>query len=418
MRSANQNSSFDECEKGEAKPDTIALGSSFYQLSIPSSDEDLNADGDLDYTGGGPLTIRGDSTIDAVADDRVLESVTGTRALKLQRLTLVGGDVSGLDGTSNANGGALKVIGGNLRLTRALVVEGRARVGGGLYFASGSLVIDRTTFSYNDAIQGAGIHTLGDGTARISRSIFHNNDAVDGAARGGAISSGLEPTTITDSTIRDNTTSSDGGGSSLGAGVLALGGGLVIRRTLIANNHAEEEDGSVGAGGGGVFGFDKNKIVNSTFYDNSSADEGGGLSGEAQLAHVTFLSNEAVDTGDHIYGASDGVTVRNSLLPGASIAVDLCGGLVQSGGFSAATYDDASCGFLDSDAFGDVALANGEPANNGGRTLTVGIQGSSIAKDLVPNRKCKVAGGEDQRGFERPAGKRCDAGAFERGAKP
>ena len=40
--------------------------------------------------------------------------------------------------------------------------------------------------------------------------------------------------------------------------------------------------------------------------------------------------------------------------------------------------------------------------------------------DLIPKSACKPAKREDQRGYKRPAGKgkRCDAGAYERKAKP
>ena len=55
------------------------------------------------------------------------------------------------------------------------------------------------------------------------------------------------------------------------------------------------------------------------------------------------------------------------------------------------------------------------PFDNGGPTPTISISESSVAKDLVPVGKCKIADGEDQRGRERPNGPRCDAGSFEKG---
>ena len=48
----------------------------------------------------------------------------------------------------------------------------------------------------------------------------------------------------------------------------------------------------------------------------------------------------------------------------------------------------------------------------------MGIEKTSPARNLIPKRRCKVAEGEDQRAFERPEGRKCDAGAFERGASP
>jgi hypothetical protein len=70
--------------------------------------------------------------------------------------------------------------------------------------------------------------------------------------------------------------------------------------------------------------------------------------------------------------------------------------------------------------FGDIdaGFKDAAPDDNGGRTFTLDIAADSQAKDLVPVRKCGASGGEDQRGFRRPKGPRCDAGALERGAKP
>ena len=48
---------------------------------------------------------------------------------------------------------------------------------------------------------------------------------------------------------------------------------------------------------------------------------------------------------------------------------------------------------------------------NGGFTNTIDLTAESEAVNLIPERKCKPAKGEDQRGFKRPKGKRCDAGA-------
>ncbi|MDQ3759593.1 MAG: hypothetical protein M3331_06605, partial [Actinomycetota bacterium] len=67
---------------------------------------------------------------------------------------------------------------------------------------------------------------------------------------------------------------------------------------------------------------------------------------------------------------------------------------------------------------GNTGLAAAGLRDNGGPTETIGLKRSSPAVDLVPKPRCKIADGRDQRGFKRPAGKKCDAGAFERRAKP
>ena len=81
MISANKNISRDSCEKGEASRDTIRLRtddfSSPFLLSGGGTKEDESKLGDLDYTGGGPLTIQGkgeDKTLinATISDNRVL----------------------------------------------------------------------------------------------------------------------------------------------------------------------------------------------------------------------------------------------------------------------------------------------------------------------------------------------------------
>ncbi|MDQ3729583.1 MAG: CSLREA domain-containing protein [Actinomycetota bacterium] len=427
MQSANDNVSADECAKGRgAERDTIKLQPAEYDLTGPSSDEDENADGDLDYTGGGALTIRGakggGSVIDSETDDRVIHAVENASALKLERLMLERGDASTLD---RDDGGNVYVGEGALTLSRARISGGTAGSGGGVFFASDErLRIDRSQLFGNEAISGGALNTLGTGRSTVSRSYFSENGARAGASRGGAITYSGDSLKVSDTFFLDNVASSTPGGSALGGAI--YGSNLDIRRSLFWGNETQESGENVIAAGGAIDSNGGTRIANTTFYDNASADAGGALVAEGALSHVTFLANSAEDGGDHVapvpnVGAGP-LVVRNSIFPGAAIAVDLCDsdGTVVSKGFSVATYDDPDCGFLDSDltGVGNPGLEPGAPFPHGGRTWTIPITKSSPAKDLVPKRKCRSAGGTDQRGFERPAGPRCDAGAFERGAKP
>jgi hypothetical protein len=63
---------------------------------------------------------------------------------------------------------------------------------------------------------------------------------------------------------------------------------------------------------------------------------------------------------------------------------------------------------------GSIGLVPGGPVNNGGATPTIALVSSSPAIDLVPAAQCGPAEGQDQRGFFRPSGAGCDAGAYER----
>ena len=430
VQAANTNDPVSGCTSGQggSKLDTIMLIEEDYELTIPSTNENENADGDLDYTGGGKLKIVGQGAdqmqIRAPGiDDRAIEADgdAGATSLTLDRLGISNGDVSSFDG----NGGNVYAEDVTLKLLRTEIISGEARgdalsfgSGGGVYVVSDRpFVVSRSRFIGNDGRFGGAFSAAGAGDTTIERSEFLINEAATGAARGGAIST-TRPTVITDTTFDDNTTISDGGGSALGGGIYAASGDLVVRRSLFTGNDALEESEVVGARGGAVYvGGQGNKIVNTTFDDNTSADEAGGVKGVVAVSHSTFIGNQADDPGDHIEG---GVTVRNSILPGASVAVDLCGPDVVSKGFNVMTYDDPDCGTLDSDVIAPdgIGFVLAEPDDYGGPTETVAITNQSPARDLIPKRDCKVAKGEDQRGFERPKGPRCDAGAFERGAKP
>ena len=63
----------------------------------------------------------------------------------------------------------------------------------------------------------------------------------------------------------------------------------------------------------------------------------------------------------------------------------------------------------------DVGYKSEGLADNGGPTDTIALKKSSKAVDRVPVNGCPTV---DQRRADRPAGKKCDAGAFERGANP
>ena len=63
----------------------------------------------------------------------------------------------------------------------------------------------------------------------------------------------------------------------------------------------------------------------------------------------------------------------------------------------------------------DLEILDESFQDNGGPAPTHALGEGSVAIDVVPTSDC---GEVDQRFYKRPAGDRCDAGAFERGARP
>jgi CSLREA domain-containing protein len=436
VASANTNTSVDGCEKGQgAKRDTIKLApGELYTLTIASTNEDENLNGDLDFTGGGPVTLRGNSRgmggplVEAGANDRALDAPQGAGSLVVKRLNLEGGNVTGLAGGDDV-GGAIRSEGRPLTVEDVNVEHGIARMGGGIHAEDGPrLAIAGSFMGQNWATgNGGAIEALGVKSLVVKRSGLDSNDAIGTSPRGGAIHTTAETTQVVDSEVTfNNAQTLLPGGSAEGGGIYSTSGDLVIRRSLIQSNDVDDTGGISLSRGGGVRSPDgKVKVVNSTVFGNAVDGDGGGLFvARGSIAHSTFLNNTAGDSGDHLAstGAATPVALRNSILPGADGVVDLCGGdpgSFVSKGYSVAQFDDPICGTLDSDAIvPSVGLADAVPMNNGGETLTLAIAGTSPAKNLIPKRKCRSAEGTDQRRYQRPRRKRCDAGAFERGAKP
>ncbi len=434
--SANKNVSRDTCTKGESTPDTIKLeGVEFFVTG--SIGEDESKTGDLDYTGGGPLIIRGkgmeETLINAtISDDRVLHAIGNARSLTLEKLTIRNGEAVEPVPLSAGRGGNLLVETGALSLDRVLVDGGVAELGGGVDFSAveeprRDITISRSIFVDNEAIDGGGLalNVFEPATVTIRRTTFDSNRAVgESLVEGGAITSNSDRLQISESTFLGNSADAidDENGVALG-GAISVGGSYEkarIERSMFQENAAVQDEG-VARGGAIYSGAQKLNLVNSTLYDNSSDGSGGGLHGRATVAHATFLANTADVEGDHVSATGFPVTLRSSILPGASIAVDVCADSPDavSRGFNVFTYDDPDCGTLDSDITdgGNAGLVAG-PAENGGPTETISIMPESVAKDLIPKGECKPAKGVDQRGYKRPRGPRCDAGAYEQGAQP
>lgn len=193
--------------------------------------------------------------------------------------------------------------------------------------------------------------------------------------------------TLLDSAVRDGR----------GTGIRANRGTLALRRSLVAGN-----------GGAGIENAGAEvSCVNSTVAENGGAgvriDDG-----SFRAANCTIARNRGagvqVDDGE--------ATLGHTLLAGNQRA---CSGTVTSGGHN--LVDDTSCGFA---GLGDLQNADVrlQPlAANGGPTETMALTGGSPAIDAGDAAGCAdPAGGPltvDQRGQRRPAGSRCDIGAYE-----
>jgi hypothetical protein len=447
---------------GVGVTDEIVLGPGPYTLTDPTTNEDLNFNGDLDIGGNGPIVIRSDTpgvrrTI-AMAPlvDRMFElvDVNGIADLTLRDLDLA------TEGELPAeNGGVILATtdGNDLDLENVEIAlnDDINAANGGLIAVSGAsstFEMSDSTLEGGDATsQGGGLYLDTVAPVTIERSRISFNHAIapnNFDAQGGGIFANNTPLTILDSEISDNSATAPGlgDGDARGGGVWAFNT-LTMRRTLVENNQAfSKEVGAAEETGGGlwlVHGAGTSLIQNSTFTENSAGDggdvingAGGGLfnfSSSLEVVHTTFLANDASDpdNGDHIQN-NDGtlLTYTNSVIPGGG-GVNMCEGGDEetvSGGYNALGADDDGCvaegaGDTATGVTGIVpggATANGGPAIGGSDpvpTRTIAIS-SGTAQDLVPVADCSPAGGVDARSVARPQGGACDAGAFERCVTP
>jgi CSLREA domain-containing protein len=415
VEAANTNAAVDACHKGSAsKLDRIPLKKGDYELTLPG-EEDLNAGGDLDMVDGGPMEIRGrgiaKTTIEAPIGERAIDLFTDAR-LKLRNLTVDGGSAGLRGGALRADGGA----GLALSLQATKVRGGSAQFGGGLGMVRGKLRVKRSIFVDNDAVvnstgiptvqtNGGAMNLLFDVDAVVVDSTFEDNDAHmnDSIASGGAI-------------------------SQSGVG----GGSLTIRRSLFTGNDAFSTTGDPASTrrGGAVYSEATSEalhVVNSSFHLNRALGSGAGARGgaifaeadSAEIVNSTFLAN-AGTSGSALFVNAGSLELSRSAFDrlGQGPLCGVGGGSFASEGYNVVGPDPFGCAVDGPKDKNADPLLSGAPGDNGGPTDTIKLGKASPAIDRIPKNKCGPAEGVDQRGYRRPAGKGCDSGAFERGAKP
>ncbi|MCI5125183.1 MAG: hypothetical protein D3925_12095 [Candidatus Electrothrix sp. AR5] len=186
--------------------------------------------------------------------------------------------------------------------------------------------------------------------------------------------------------------------------------------------------------GGGIFNATNGTLtlINSTVSGNTGAIGGGIINyGTLTLLNSTVSGNTATDTGGGIASASGIVTLKNSIISGntADWPNEIYGDITSSDfnlfGHSGETDEEAfylfTPGSTDVNGTSDgtntdlAAILNTTLTDNGGQAQTHALVAGSPAIDLdVSCNGDQIT--TDQRGYSRPVGSGCDAGAFEYGA--
>ena len=339
----------------------IEVPAGIYTITIPRGGSAFDAEDTGDFNlaplnGNQAIYIHGAGAATTIIDghhtERVFSVVDGTRATIAQVTIRNGTTLSGA-GISNF---------GTLTLADS-IVEGNEGADGGGIRSSGILTVVRSTIRSNTATRGGGLYLAG--TSTLRGSTVHNNGANDGG------------------------------------GIYSTSPLLYLVNTTVSTNYANTN-------GGGIYSSGTSNLYNASVVNNDAdhdRDENGGIGGGVYVAAGTF-------------GISNTLVVQNTILD-APIDDD-CNGFLVAFGWNL-FGETAGCAFggMGAASVGLVSASTiGPLQDNGGPTWTHALLAGSQAIDTV-----FAADGcydenlaplpIDQRGASRPAGARCDVGAYE-----
>lgn len=299
-------------------------------------------DGDLGITGPGAamLTVER-STAGGTPDFRIFKINSGKTVI-ISGLTITNGNSVGDNGGGIFNSGTLTI--------NASTVSGNnANQGGGIYSAGG-LTIRESTVSGNTSLnQGGGI--LSFGTMDITNSTVSNNSA---ALAGGGISVNPGTATLTNVTVTNNRADSDNNGTGAGGGIVQSGGTtaiIVLHNTIVAGNF--NENGATDAND------DISGAVDATSSFNLIGD-GTGMTGITHGSNGNQIGTlgTPIEARLGLLASNGGPTQNHALLPG-SPALDAGSNIAATNAIL--TTDQRGAGFnrfADSDDAGTTATVD------------------------------------------------------------
>lgn len=241
VQAANTDAAFGGCPAGTAGEDTIVLPAGTYALSIASTNEDANADGDLDVEDD--VTIQGagatTTTIDQTVSDRVIHVESAgfpDFTAAMTGVTVTGGDVTG-------DGGGIQNVDNVIQLVDVHVTGNTATgVGGGIKNDEDDavLVMKQGAITANSTdSEGGGLHTEDDAVSKLTNVTVSGN-ASDGSGGGINLDDDDGATILQNVTVTGNTADADANGSGDGGGIDQDGAfeesPFTLRNTIVAGN--------------------------------------------------------------------------------------------------------------------------------------------------------------------------------------
>ncbi|MBA3006761.1 MAG: hypothetical protein KKB91_03705 [Proteobacteria bacterium] len=300
--------------------DTIILPAGTYVLSISTTKENNNVQGDLDILDD--LTISGAGAEQTIVDGNSLDRVFD-----------IYNDTMSISGITIRNGKAPTGDSG----------------GGGIRTSNGTLTLDKVIVSNNSVAAGGGVNDYGggvgnNGVCTIINSTIANNQAY----KGGGVSNNGSSIAVFMSTISGNTDS------------VAAGGMLSISNTLVVNSTISGNSSTSGAGG--IYGFGASTIISTTITNNSSANGTDGYcnntSGTLSVRNTIIAQNGDTNCCYSIGMTSNGYNLEDTNTCGFTKASDL----INSDPKLASLQNNGGPTFTH-------ALQNGSPAIDAGTSV-------------------------------------------------
>ena len=288
----------------------------------------------LNDSGAGSLR---QAVLDANASAGLANSIVFANGLS-GTITLTGGELElsdsvTIDGDTNGDNRADIIVSGNnasrifnqsgintdVALLSLTLTNGNSQLfqGGAIFADQGTLTIADTTIQNNQGSNGGGIHTSLTVTT-ITNSLIADNFST---SRGGGIYASGASLTMTNSTVTGNSANYLGGGIVLGEAVLAN-----IRNTTITENRSNADGIGVAYLGGGIsVGYSYSGSVNMNLVNTVVADN---FAGSGTVESDIFGPVNMATTS--VFGTA--VTITNSVGNDVGVANVGLGELLDNGG--------------------------------------------------------------------------------------
>ena len=389
---------------------------------------------------------------------------------------------TGLGGAIYNTNGTVAIVGcsltGNISSSSCAPQGTGVAMGGALDQASGTMTIEESVFTLNQAVGGPGAGValpaspayggalaVSGGALAMDHCVCSLNTASGGpsgnhsqsaSAYGGALYAVAATVTVNDSTFSLNQVFA-GGNNYYNNGTSAFGGAVYNSGSLCFNGcsvYSNSVQGGVGFGfgffggylnggngsGGGIFNGSQMTATNCTIALNSANGAvgaiggnalGGGVYNQASFAalNVTIASNSCISPGNGVLSGSQ--VLMSGLAAGCQLAnsngvLHLHNSLIAYSGTNSTAYgpitddgynicDDASASLDSGSSYNNTDPGLAPLGDYGGPTWCMALLASSPAIDGADPTDFPAT---DQRGYGRPADGYADMGAYEYGAVP